>query len=59
VRRLNEPIHRAEYAIRTREIEPVALAGNARIFDEDSIERIADALRGIDARRKRGARCAL
>jgi hypothetical protein len=56
---LDEPIHRAEYAIRTRHIEPVAVAGHIRVFGADAIERVADALRDIDrhvTRRQGGGR---
>jgi hypothetical protein len=55
--RLNEPLHRVDYAIRTRGIEPSAQTGNARIFEEDAIERVAAALRQIDAKREGGALC--
>lgn len=56
--RLNEPIHRIEYAIKTRGIEPTAIAGNARIFQEEDIERVATALRDIDSKRREGgAQC--
>ena len=47
-RELGEPIHRVEYAIRTRGIEPEAIAGHIRVFPPDAIERVADILRGID-----------
>jgi hypothetical protein len=55
-RRLNEPLHRVEYAVKTRGIEPVGIAGNVRVFEEDAVESVAAALRGIDARRERGTR---
>jgi hypothetical protein len=51
-RRLNESMHRIEYAIRTRAIMPDAVAGIARVFDEDAVEKIAAALRDMDARRE-------
>ncbi len=57
-RRLDEPLHRVEYAIKSRGVEPRAFAGNARVFDERAIELVAAALRGIDASRKGGDRCA-
>ena len=47
--RLNEPLHRIEYILRTRNIRPSALAGKARVFAEEDIERIAEELRLIDA----------
>jgi hypothetical protein len=52
-RRLNEPLHRVEYAIKSRNIKPVAIGGNARIFDEQDVERIAAALLEMDVRRDR------
>ena len=55
--RLNEPIHRVEYAIRTRDIEPAGIAGNLRIFNEEAIEQVASALREIDIRREGGIPC--
>jgi hypothetical protein len=49
---LNEPLHRVEYAIKSRGIEPVGTAGNARVFEADQVEVIASALREMDARRE-------
>jgi hypothetical protein len=56
-RELGEPIHRVQYAIRTRDIEPEAIAGNLRIFTPETVEQVADILRDIDrqaARREGG-----
>jgi hypothetical protein len=56
-RTLDEPHHRVAYAIRTRHIEPEAVAGHIRVFGEETIERVAEILRDIDrqaARRKGG-----
>jgi hypothetical protein len=47
-RALDEPIHRVEYVIRTRHIEPEAIAGHIRIFAPETVERVADILRDID-----------
>ncbi len=55
-RRLDEPLHRVEYAIKSRAITPNGIAGIVRLFREDDIDRIADALREIDARREGGVR---
>jgi len=44
-RRLNQPVHRVEYLIRTRRRRPVARAGNLRVFTEEDIEWIAAELR--------------
>ena len=53
--RLDEPLHRIEYAIKSRNIKPVALAGHARIFEERVLERISPALLEMDARRENQA----
>ncbi|MCU0918697.1 MAG: hypothetical protein MUC88_29690 [Planctomycetes bacterium] len=47
-RRLGEPVHRVEYVIRSREIQPLSLAGNARVFAEGDVDRICSELRQID-----------
>ena len=47
-RELGEPIHRVEYAIRTRGIKAECLAGHVRVFGADVIDRVADILREID-----------
>ena len=49
-RRLNEPLHHIDYAIKTRNITPIGIAGNAWIFGEEHLEQIAAALRNIDHR---------
>jgi hypothetical protein len=56
-RELHEPIHRVEYAIRTRAIEPEAMAGHIRVFPPETVEQVAAILRDIDrqaARRQGG-----
>ncbi len=50
-RRLGEPIHRIEYCIRSRRIRPSGVAGNARVFTDQDVERIAAELRHIDIER--------
>jgi hypothetical protein len=47
-RELGEPIHRVQYAIRTRGVEPECLAGNIRVFADDVVERVASILSQID-----------
>ena len=49
--RLNEPLHRIEYAIKSRDIQPVAIAGHIRVFEEEDLDRIAAALLDMDSRR--------
>lgn len=51
-RRLNEPIHRIEYVIRSRSIQPVSVAGNARVFAESDVQFIASEVRRMDADRE-------
>jgi len=51
-RRLDEPLHRVEYVIRSRGIQPVARAGNARVFAEGDVSLIRGELRRIDEDRE-------
>ena len=53
-RRLNEPVHRIEYVIRSRNITPAATAGNARVFTEADVSLIASEIRRIEADRQGG-----
>jgi hypothetical protein len=48
--RLGESLHRIEYVIRSRCIQPAGRAGNVRIFAEPDVALIAHELRLIDAR---------
>jgi DNA-binding transcriptional MerR regulator len=50
-RRLGAPVHRIEYVLRTRGIEPVGTAGNSRVYTEDDLARVAEELRLIDGRK--------
>ena len=43
-RRLDVPLHRVEYIIRAHGIVPVGWAGNARVFSEEDVARVADLL---------------
>ncbi len=47
-RRLRTPVHRIAYVVRTRGLRPVAWAGNARIFTEQDVARIASELQQIN-----------
>jgi hypothetical protein len=51
-RRLGESLHRIEYVIRSRNIQPASRAGHVRIFTESDVAHIADELRVIDARQQ-------
>ena len=46
--RLNEPLHRILYVIRSRDIRPSLRAGNARVFSDADLAYIASELRRID-----------
>lgn len=47
-RRTEQPIHRVEYVIRARRIEPEGWAGNLRVFSEVTLERIARELAPVE-----------
>lgn len=48
--KLGVPVHRVEYILRARTIEPVSRAGGLRIFTPEQAEQIADDLRHVDDR---------
>lgn len=50
-RRAGADIHRVEYVIRTRGIQPVSRAGNVRVFAESDVQRIVSELERIQANR--------
>ena len=50
-RRLGEPVWRIEYLIRSRHIQPISRAGNARVFTDDDVHRIARELKRMDQER--------
>ena len=52
-RRLGVPTHRVEYVIRARSIQPCGWAGNARVFDEEAVETIADELERTETLKSR------
>ena len=47
-RRLNVPIHRVEYVIRSRNIKPLLVAGGRRFYSGSQVQRIASEIRRID-----------
>lgn len=49
--KLDVPVHRIVYVIRTRHIPPAAFAGRLRLFDRAAVARIRYELNAIDARR--------
>lgn len=55
--RLKMPVHRVEYIIESRNIEPTNRVGNIRVFDEAAVKLIEKAAAKIaaDAARAKGA----
>jgi hypothetical protein len=50
-RRLDQPIHRVEYVLRSRNVAPAGWAGNSRVFVESDVAFVAAELRRIDDER--------
>ena len=50
-RRLDVPVHRVEYVVRSRRIRPASRAGSLRVFSEAAVARIASELRRMDEER--------
>lgn len=50
-RRHGVPVHRVEYVIRSRHIQPIGKAGNSLIYSNEAVERIASHLHRIDEER--------
>jgi DNA-binding transcriptional MerR regulator len=51
-RQLGEPIHRVEYLVRARNLQPVSRAGIARVFTQADVQLIASEIRRIGAGRR-------
>ena len=49
---LHVPVHRIEYVIRSRDIRPLARAGNARVFSDADVKIIAEELQRIRGRQR-------
>ncbi len=47
-RRLTKPLHRVEYVIRARGIEPLVIDGNSRVFSDEAVVRIKKELERIE-----------
>ena len=54
-RRLGVSCHQVEYVLRARRMQPCGRAGNARVFSEADVAKVAAELQSIQAA-KRGAR---
>jgi len=50
-RQLQVPLHRAEYLVRSRRIQPVARAGNARLFSEADVRQLRTELNQTEPER--------
>ena len=50
-RRFGVPVHKVEYVVRARQVQPIGWAGNARIFSEAAVDRIGGELRRIEEER--------
>ena len=50
-RRLDVPIHRVEYVVRTRRIVPTLVAGGRHFYSEASVQRIGSEIKRIDDER--------
>jgi hypothetical protein len=49
--KLNQPIHRIQYLLRTRpHIKPAAVAGRSRLYQEKTVAQLRHELNAIDAR---------
>jgi hypothetical protein len=49
--KLDEPVHRVTYVLSTRpHIQPVAIAGRSRLYDEIAVAQLRYELNCIDAR---------
>jgi len=52
--RLGQPLHKIEYIIASRNLQPTVWAGHARVFSESDLQFIAGVLRRIAADRDGG-----
>lgn len=50
-RRSQTKVHRVEYIIRSRNIQPIGWAGHARVFSSASLSHIESELRRMDTER--------
>jgi hypothetical protein len=49
--KLNQPVHRIQYLLRTRpHIKPAARAGRSRLYREQAVAQLRHELNSIDAR---------
>ena len=53
-RKLDAPLHRVEYILSSRNVQPVGRAGNARVFQPADLDFVKSELRRIDEERNGG-----
>jgi hypothetical protein len=46
---VNEPIHRCQYLLKSRDINPIARLGNHYVYDTSAVSRIQQILAEVDA----------
>lgn len=51
-RRLGTKVHRVEYVIKSRKVQPIGWAGHARVFSSASYTHIENELRRMEADRR-------
>lgn len=54
--RIDQPIHRVSYVIRTRRITPLVVAGGRNFYSEAAVQRIASELARIDEEKQKEGR---
>ena len=52
-RRCGAPLHRVTHILTSRNVQPIALAGCLRIYNEAAVGLVRDELAAIDAKRHR------
>lgn len=57
-RRLSAPLHKVEYVLRSREVQPAGRAGNALVYSDADVAFVASELRRIEEERQ-SSRCFL
>ena len=53
-RELNQPVHRIEYVINSRRMQPAQRVGNLRVFTDSDVQFIAAEVRRIEAEKAGG-----
>jgi hypothetical protein len=56
-RRLNAPLHKVEYVLRSRQVQPAGRAGNSLVYSEADVQYVASELRRIEEERNPEGAC--